>query len=193
MHPGFAYWWHARRNAHRHHHGHHDHHESASCGPRDAVEAAEAVAAHCGERGHGFRGPPPWAAAAAAHFGGHGGDDGDFGGGAFGVRRPLRFLAHKLDLRDEQVAELARILDDLKTERAQGAVDHRRTTASFADAIAAETFDESKVKEGADTRVKSAERLRDAVVKALGRIHSVLDAEQRGKLAYLLRTGALSM
>ena len=35
----------------------------------------------------------------------------DFAGGAFGVRRPLRFLAHKLDLDDRQVAELARILD----------------------------------------------------------------------------------
>jgi Spy/CpxP family protein refolding chaperone len=69
----------------------------------------------------------------------------------------------------------------------------RRTTASFADAIAAEGFDETKVKEGADVRVKSAERLRDAVVKALGRIHATLDAEQRAKLAYLLRTGALSM
>jgi hypothetical protein len=29
-------------------------------------------------------------------------DDGDFGGGAFGVRRPLRFLAFKLELREEQ-------------------------------------------------------------------------------------------
>src|SRR5438552_15014816 len=152
MHPGFAYWWHARRDAHRHgHRDPRDHadHPGAACGPRDAVEAAEAVAERCGEhaRRHGFRGPP-W----VAHFGGPG-DDGDFGGGAFGVRRPLRFLAHKLDLRDDQVAELARILDDLKTERAQGAVDHRRTTASFADAIAAESFDEAKVKDGAEARV----------------------------------------
>jgi Spy/CpxP family protein refolding chaperone len=115
------------------------------------------------------------------------------GGGAFGVRRPLRFLAHKLELNEEQVAELARVLDDLKTERAQGAVDHRRTTAAFADAIGAESFDEAKVGEAADTRVKSAERLRGAVVKALGRIHALLDAEQRAKLAYLLRTGALAI
>jgi len=51
-------------------------------------------------------------------------DDGDqegFGGGAFGVRRPLRFLAYKLELDERQVSELARILDELKTERAQAA------------------------------------------------------------------------
>jgi len=176
MHPGFAYWWRARSR-----HGACG--DSGSCGPE----------AHTGGPGHGHHGPPPWAAAAAAHFGGGGFDDGDFGGGSFGVRRPLRFLAHKLELNEEQVAELARILDDLKTERAQGAVDHRRTTATFADAIGAEAFDEAKVAEAADARVKSADRLRVAVVKALGRIHKLLDAEQRAKLAYLLRTGALAI
>src|SRR5262249_21923471 len=55
------------------------------------------------------------------------GDDGFDGGyGAFGVRRPLRFLAYKLNLSDAQVSQLARILNDLKTERAQAAVDNRR-------------------------------------------------------------------
>jgi len=125
------------------------------------------------------------------HFAAH--DDGDFGGGAFGVRRPLRFLAFKLELREEQVAELARVLDDLKTERAQAAVDQRRTTAAFADAVGSESFDASAVGEAASARVKSAERLKDAVVKALAKIHALLDPEQRAKLAYLLRTGALVM
>jgi hypothetical protein len=31
------------------------------------------------------------------------------------------------------------------------------------------------------------------VLKALGKIHAVLDAEQRKHLAYLIRTGALSI
>src|SRR5579864_9463526 len=57
-------------------------------------------------------------------------------GFGFGVRRPLRFLAYKLELDDRQVAELARLLDELKTERAQGEVDDRRTLADFADALA---------------------------------------------------------
>jgi Spy/CpxP family protein refolding chaperone len=113
--------------------------------------------------------------------------------GGFGVRRPLRFLAHKLDLDDRQVAELARILDELKTERAQAEVDRRRTVAAFADALMGDTFDTAKAGEGGDLRVKSAERLRGAVVKALQQIHAILNAEQRSRLAYLIRTGTLAV
>src|SRR5262249_25166273 len=71
-------------------------------------------------------------------------DDDNFGGGGFGVRRPLRFLAHKLDLDERQVAELARILDELKTERAQAEVDRRRTVAAFADALSGDAFNAAK-------------------------------------------------
>ncbi len=120
-------------------------------------------------------------------------DDDCFGGGGFGVRRPLRFLAHKLDLDDRQVSELARILDDLKTERAQAEVDRRRTLAAFADAVSAQTFAADRAAEGGDLRLKSAERLRDAVVKAVQRIHALLNAEQRVRLAYLIRTGTLTV
>ena len=56
-------------------------------------------------------------------------------GGGFGVRRPLRFLAHKLELDEQQIVLLARILDELKTERAQAAVDDRRTLASSRPAL----------------------------------------------------------
>jgi Spy/CpxP family protein refolding chaperone len=113
------------------------------------------------------------------------------GGGGFGVRRPLRFLAHKLDLDDRQIAALARILDELKTERAQAAVDHRRTVAAFADALTADAFDAAKAGEGGDLRLQSADRLRGAVLKSLQQIHAILNPEQRGRLAYLIRTGAL--
>jgi len=138
-----------------------------------------------------------WAACGpAAHSGwdrfeASGTHHGDYAGGAFGVRRPLRFLAYKLDLDDTQIAELARILDELKTERAQAEVDGRRTVAALADAVAGESFDSAKAVEGAALRVKSAERLRDAVVTALNRIHALLEPAQRERLAYLIRTGAL--
>jgi Spy/CpxP family protein refolding chaperone len=165
MHPGFIGWWHARREAMR----------AGGCGP---------FARPGGGPGGGGGCEPRFAS-------GH--DDGGFEGGAFGVRRPLRFLAYKLELDEKQVDALARVLDDLKTERAQAAVDHRRSTSALADAIEGASFDEGAVNEVAGSRVKSAERLRDAVVKALGRIHAILTPEQRGKLAYLLRTGALQM
>ena len=119
------------------------------------------------------------------------GPDCDVDGGGFGVRRPLRFLAYKLELEEKQVADLAAVLDALKTERAQASVDQRRTIAAFAEAVEGDTFDEAKVREAGDLRVKSAERLRDAVGTALSRLHAMLDPEQRKRLSYLLRTGAL--
>jgi Spy/CpxP family protein refolding chaperone len=164
MHPGMFAWWKARQGAH--------------CGPR----------AHFGFGGDGGG----W------HQEASGGEDegpgfGGFGFGAFGVRRPLRFLAYKLNLTEAQVSQLARILNELKTERAQAAVDNRRAIAGFADAVAGETFDEAKARGAADDRVKSAGRIRDAVVKALGEIHGILQPGQREQLAYLIRTGTLSL
>lgn len=119
--------------------------------------------------------------------------DDPFGGGAFGVRRPLRFLAHQLGLDEKQMSELARVLDDLKTERAQAEVDRRRSLSAFADSLAGEHFDDGKAGEAGRLRVHSAERLREAVVAALRRIHATLNAEQRQRLAYLIRTGTLAV
>ncbi len=114
-----------------------------------------------------------------------------FGGGGFGVRRPLRFLAFKLGLDESQVAELAKILDELKTERAQAAVDDRRAITAIAEAVSADSFDEAKAKSAASVRVKSSETLQNSVNRAMARIHAILNPDQRAKLAYLIRTGAL--
>jgi Spy/CpxP family protein refolding chaperone len=150
--------------------------------------AAARAFAECGS---GF-----WGGCGPQHHGRRGPDEGFAegpGGGGFGVRRPLRFLAHKLDLDERQVAELARILNELKTERAQAEVDHRRTVTAFADALAGETFDAGKAAEGGSLRLKSAERLRDAVLKALQQFHGLLRPDQRDRLAYLIRTGTLDI
>jgi Spy/CpxP family protein refolding chaperone len=164
--PGMMGWWHARRAGH--------------CGP-----GAHAHGGHDHGHEHGpGHGPPAWAAGPGGH---------EDGGGGFGVRRPLRFLAFKLELDESQVTELARILNDLKTERAQASVDDRRTVSAFADGIAEGTWDEAKAQAAAEARVKSAQALKDAVVKALGRIHALLEPGQREKLAYLIRTGTLSI
>lgn len=165
MHP-FAFW--------RARHGGASCGEGAGCGPHGGGGPWHA-------RGRG--GPP---------FGGHGGGD-EWGGGGFGVRRPLRFLAWKLELEEEQVAQLAVVLDELKTERAQAAVDDRRAVASLADAVAADSLDAAKVGAATGDRAKSAERLQAAVAKAIGRIHGLLTPEQRSRFAYLLRTGALGI
>jgi Spy/CpxP family protein refolding chaperone len=168
MHPAF-YWWykHARR------HGRDDCGASAECGPGG-----------WGSGGHDGDGGDPLRFRRHGH--GHESD-------GFGVRRPLRFLANKLDLSEPQIAELARILDELKTERAQSDVDNRRTIAAFAEAVEGATFGEARAKDGGEQRVASAARLRDAVVKALSQIHATLDDEQRKRLAYLIRTGVLTL
>ncbi len=114
-------------------------------------------------------------------------------GASFGVRRPLRFLAWKLDLDEKQSAELAKVLADMKTERAQAEVDARRAASLLADLASAAEFDEARAKAAADLRVRSAERVRDALVKALARLHSILDPEQRERLAYLIRTGTVQL
>jgi hypothetical protein len=170
MYPGMMAWW---KHAHRH---------GGGCG--------EGVHAEHHEHGHGEGRGGRWGHHPREAFAGHDHEE-DFG--SFGVRRPLRFLAYKLELEDAQVTELANILNDLKTERAQAAVDHRRSTSAIADAIAGDALDEGKLGQGAGERVKTAERLRDAVVRAIGRIHAILKTEQRQKLAYLIRTGALSI
>ena len=167
MHPGFVWWWKSHRG--RNHFG--------------------AGGQECGQRagwgGGGGRGE--W----EQHVEGDGG--GGDGGGGFGVRRPLRFLAYRLNLSEAQVSQLARILNDLKTERAQASVDNRRAVAGFADAVGGDAFDEGKAKAAAEDRVRSAGLLRDAVVKALKEIHGILQPGQREQLAYLIRTGALMM
>jgi len=140
---------------------------------------------HSERHGCGGHGQASWQAA-------HDGHD-DVGGSAFGVRRPLRFLAYRLELDEEQVSALARILDELKVERAQAEVDRRRTVSSFADALEAEAFDTGKASEGGTLRVKSAEKLREAVEQALAKMHALLRPDQRKQLAYLIRTGALTV
>jgi hypothetical protein len=168
-------WWRARQNGF-----------GGGCGPSEASCGPGPRGWHGG--GHG--GGPGWGGGGEDS----GGGDGDgFGGGAFGVRRPLRFLAYKLELDERQVAELARILDELKTERAQAAVDARRSLTAFADSIGGTAFDEARAKEAGALRVATAERLRDAVTKALGRIHALLEDDQRERLAYLIRTGTLAI
>lgn len=113
--------------------------------------------------------------------------------GHFGVRRPLRFLAHKLDLDEQQILQLARILDELKTERAQAAVDERRTLTEFADSLGAEQFDATKASAARDRRGESTKRLNQTLVNSLQQIHAILNPEQRQRLAHLIRAGILAV
>jgi Spy/CpxP family protein refolding chaperone len=181
MYPGFFHWWkEAQRQVNEH--GAQYHSAGAHCGPSDCGPG------HQHQHRRRQRGPEDHEASGGAPF-----DEGGGGGGSFGVRRPLRFMAWKLELDQEQVDSLAAVLADLKTERAQAAVDHQRSVGNFADVLAPEAFDKEAAKAAAQTRVLTAERLRDAVVKALEKTHAILKPEQRKQLAYLLRSGQLTI
>ena len=117
-----------------------------------------AYAGHAGRR---------WARAAARQeeriarglrFEQRGGDADDFFGAGLGVRRPLRFLAWRLDLSEEQTSGLARILERIKLERAQAALDTRRAASTLADA------DPSAVREALLHVAAIAERFPDLVL-----------------------------
>jgi Spy/CpxP family protein refolding chaperone len=170
MYPGFLHWW---KEGQR---------QAGCCDTRAGCGVGEGARRH------------------RARDGGHESHDahelwasGDDGGGSFGVRRPLRFMAWKLELNETQVEQLASILADLKTERAQAAVDHRRSVGLFADALEGDAFDGDKATHGAESRVQTAEKLKAAVLVALKRTHAMLDPEQRKALAYLLRSGQLTI
>jgi uncharacterized membrane protein len=109
------------------------------------------------------------------------------------VRRPLRFLAQKLELNEAQLATFARALDALKTERAQAAVDQRRRVSTLAEALENAAVNDAKLREAGEHQEKSAAQVRAAVELALREMHAVLDDEQRKRLAYLLRAGVLTI
>lgn len=140
-------------------------------------------------------GPPHWQHRDHHQHQSHsrGGGEGRWGRGPWGVRRPLRFMARQLDLDEDQVAELAAILDDLKTQRAQTRVDRRKAVSVFADVFLEDTFDADRVKEACAARAESERLVEEAVAKALARTFALLDKEQRKRLAYLLRSEGLSI
>lgn len=102
-------------------------------------------------------------------------------------------MARQLDLDEDQVAKMAAIMDDLKTQRAQARVDRRKAIGVFADAFLADEFDRARVDEACNARADSERAVEEAVATALERTFEILDAEQRKRLAYLLRSEGVTI
>ena len=115
------------------------------------------------------------------------------GGSPFGVKRPLRVLSEELELDEPQQNELARILADLKTERAQAEVNRQRSVSQFSDLLAAATFDRARAEQALALRAQASEAVHRAILRALTDLHSLLDEKQRQRLAHLMRTGVVTM
>jgi hypothetical protein len=116
-----------------------------------------------------------------------------FGSDGFGVRRPVRFLAERLDLDERQTAQLGRIVERIRIEREQAAVDLRRAAGELADALEGSSFEEASVEGAGRRRIDAATSVQKAVTRSLRELHEMLDAEQREELAALIRSGALHL
>jgi Spy/CpxP family protein refolding chaperone len=99
----------------------------------------------------------------------------------------------RLDLDDAQVAKLAKIVERLRVEREQAAVDARRAAGSLADALEGAAVDDARVQEATRLRVDATRRVQEAVARALGELHELLDGEQREELASLIRSGTIQL
>lgn len=112
---------------------------------------------------------------------------------SFGVRRPLRYLTWKLDLDENQTRRMAAVLNSLKTEREQAALDEQRTTAELAKLMEGETPTLEEVREALGGRVAATEKLVDETAKAVVAIAGFLDEDQREEFIELLLTGTVSL
>ena len=163
MHPGFIHHWRRRYRAEL---------------------GAPLYGCYGADGGGGSR----WAWEASRRFG-----DPAFGAEGFGARRPVRFLAMRLGLDDAQVARLAKIVERLRVEREQAAVDTRRAAGALADALEGEALEAARVEEATRLRVDAARRVQESVARALAELHALLDAEQREELASLIRSGVVHL
>ena len=116
------------------------------------------------------------------------------GSGGFGVRRPLRFLAHRLELDEHQVRRLAVVLDRLKGEREQARLDEERALQRAAELLLdGELPPKASVDDAFAGRRAGQERLEAEVSQALIHIAELLDPDQRREFAYLLSTRAFTL
>ena len=111
-------------------------------------------------------------------------------GPTFGVRRPLRHLAWKLNLSETQVRDIVDVLDRLKTAYNQARLDQDRSTSEVAAVFSATEFNSERVSSALSTRTRATEVLNQELLGAVRRIFELLNEEQRREFAYLLRSGA---
>lgn len=140
----------------------------------------------CGGRGGWGGGGPglgddPWS-------GGPGGPGSRWGGGFF-RQQVLRHLSVRLGATPGQEKVIASAADEV-FEAGRAAHDAMRATKKdLADVFAGPAFDESLLGDVFSRQDDAIRNLRLAVSGALGKVHEVLEPEQRARLAELLARG----
>ena len=85
------------------------------------------------------------------------------------------------------------MLNQLKTDRDQAALDEQRTVAAVAVLLENGTPTLDEVREALQGRVASAEQLREETAKAVVAISDFLDQDQREEFINLLLTGSVTL
>jgi Spy/CpxP family protein refolding chaperone len=99
-------------------------------------------------------------------------------------------LFARLDTTPGQEREIRAALEELRERGRDAKSGMLETRESLGRAIGGETFDDSAF-EAVSARVDAtSEKMKDALVSALKRIHAVLDPKQRERLADLVTKGA---
>ncbi|MGK0337995.1 MAG: hypothetical protein ACJAYE_001526 [Candidatus Azotimanducaceae bacterium] len=111
----------------------------------------------------------------------------------FGVRRPLRYLAHRLDLDENQMRRMATVLNQLKTEREQAVLDEKRTVAGLAGIMAEGTPTLDECREVLTGRTKATAQLNEETAKSIVAICDLLDDEQRTEFVDLMLVGDFTL
>lgn len=114
-------------------------------------------------------------------------------GANFGVRRPLRYLSHRLDLDEGQRRRIAAVLDRLKTDREQARLDEKKTVSDLAALVTQPDVSMDDLRKVLAPRVESTETLQVSIAKAVQEIVDILDSDQREEFAYLLRSGVVQL
>lgn len=122
-----------------------------------------------------------------ARFGGHAGFRG-WGrgpGGSFW----LRAIFARLDTTPGQEREIRSAIEEFQTQARTAKDGLKGAREHLATAIGAEAFDESAIASAIATAEDASGKVKEALASALRRIHGVLDARQRERLAELLARG----
>jgi hypothetical protein len=150
-----------------------------------------------------FRRHGPWALAACGPgFAGHGDggcgrgdDDQGYGRWGHGWRRGvgrsfwLRTVFSRLDTTPGQEREIRSAIEELQKTAWEAKSGVKGAREDLANAIRGESFDESAFGEAQGRADTTMNQVKDAFAAALKRIHAVLDANQRERLAELLTKG----
>lgn len=111
-------------------------------------------------------------------------------GPTFGVRRPLRHLAWKLNLTEAQIRDVVDVLDRLKTAYNQARIDRDRSTSEMAAVFGGDQFDSERASTALSMRTRASDALNQELLAAMRRMFELLNEDQRREFAYLLRSGA---